>query len=184
MDPVWVLFWSMLILYAGFFIGWVVPGIAQSRWRMAYQLWQQLRLDDGNWRLIGPWDEYARDVIFGFAALSGILGVSLGTAVLFGNPLGAETCWALALSAGLAWGASEWLPKRIRILLREGNHWHPPCETWGERLARWGFPTSEQMRMAEFRNDLQGRLSLASRPHRLGQRGDQDDSLSCILPPW
>lgn len=160
MDPVWVLFWSMLILYAGFFIGWLVPGRADARWREVYELWRKLKLDDGSWRLAGPWDEYARDVIFGLAVLSGIAGIGLGCGVLLGNPWGASTAFVFALAAGLAWGASEWLPKRIGILMREGNHWHPPDETWGERLARWGFPSSEQMAMAAFREDLRGRLSL------------------------
>jgi hypothetical protein len=147
MDPVWVLFWAMLVLYAGFFIGWLVPGRSAAKRERMMRIAAALPFKK---LVILPRDT-SRDTMFGFAALAGIAGVGLGCGVLLGNPWGAATAFVFALAAGLAWGASEWLPKRFRI---------PRNESWSQRLARWGFPSSEQMAMAAFREDLRGRLSL------------------------
>lgn len=147
MDPVWVLFWSMLVLYAGFFAGWQVP--ARSAANREWVLRIAAALPYKKIVILPP--DTSRDTVFGFAALSGIVGIGFFFGLLLGNPWGAATAFAWALTIGLTWGASQWLDPAPRVR----SH-----ETWSERLARWGFPSSEQMQMAAFREDLRGRLSL------------------------
>lgn len=170
MDPVWMLFWGLLLLFAGFFVGWLMPERARACWQRSYELWQQQKLGDGQWRLIGPWHEFTRDVVFGLAVLTGMLGIGFGCGALLGNPWGALTAMTFSFAAGLAWGASQWLPKRVPVSWIQGNHWRSPCETWDERLARWGFPSVRQMKLAVFRSDLRERLDRSGREAEEAER--------------
>lgn len=118
MDPVFVVLWMTLALLGGFLVAYI------ARW----------------------------DIGASLAILASFMAFGLGLGNLMGNPLW-PTLIALALTVGLAWGANH-LTLQLRpqtrpsaLFIRDDSQeawraWTSPRETWGERLARWGFPSS------------------------------------------
>lgn len=158
MNPVFVLFWMVLALLAGFLCTYITR----------------------------TWETNAAALV-----LAGFVVIGLGLGVPMGNPW-YPTLIAVALLTGLAWGASYWYVPAVRVVFRTGNHeWnsvHHYRETWGERLARWGFPSTAQMEMrgpyawTKMLNDMvKGKTRLQ---HIAGRSIDERSTRYTGTHPW